>query len=133
MAREVVDYHRQLELVRPDYDDCPEPCVETGEEQSELCKVCPLEKQWGYFKEGFDDAITEKFGEEKIKWSFDRLYRDVRFIINFNAQLEGKSYPSDADALTVACLHIWRDEKFRPDRIEEWELRRKAEREANGK
>lgn len=130
MAREVVDYHAQLRKLHPRFDDCPEPCAESGEVKSDLCGGCEVRAQWEEFKESFERQYEEQRGQDDAppEWSFATLYADVARVMNTKARLK-RGYPKGCSALEAVCLDIVRAEQHRPQRIRAWELERKLERQ----
>jgi hypothetical protein len=127
MARALVTYQGFLRKLDPRFDDCPEPCARSEEDKDlpDLCHECEVRRQWNFFQEDFETQISLRFREEKTEWSFDSLFADVNRVRLIDAQVRGKGYPKNGDALLNRCLDILRSEEFRPRRIALWELDQK--------
>jgi len=91
----------------------------------DLCSTCEVRIQFDYFKESFEQELSRRTGGERLEWSFASLYADLGRVLRINAELGGEGDPQNSDALTVACLNIWRNEQNRPLRIAQWEADQK--------
>jgi hypothetical protein len=126
----VVTYQEQLRKLNPGYDDCPSPCFQKqdiGEsvDLPDLCETCDVRIQFRFFEGAAREEINRRF-PGGCEWSFDSLYEDVMRVMRIDAGLKGKGYPRGCDALTAACLRIWRREEWRPLRIARWERAQKV-------
>jgi hypothetical protein len=125
--RALVNFLHFLRQLEPRFDDCPEPCARSEDDQDlpDFCNECEVRAQWNFFRQEFDEQIARRFAGEKIGWSFDSLYADVNRIRRVDASVRGKGYPRGCDVLTARCLDLWRSEEWRPSRIKLWELDQK--------
>lgn len=120
-------YHERLRKLRPDFDDCPEPCAQ-AEEQGEtiylpdFCATCEVKKQFDFFRAGLESELEKHFAGAEIEFSFQSLVADVNRVRRMDRAVRGKGYPRGADALTVDCLDLLRNEEYRPSRIARWEF-----------
>jgi len=127
MAMAVADYHEQLRRLRPDFDDCPEPCAETNRDVKDFCAGCEVAAQWREFKDGFHAEIKRRELGLGV-WSFTTLYRDVIEVMSTNARTRRNTLPRGCSALQAACLGIVRNEIYRPLRVARWEQQQRIER-----
>lgn len=113
MARHTLYYQKALSELEPQYDECPEPCADTGRELSAECRACPVRAAYEGFEEDSAEELKERCGDDSQAWSFKSLARDVRAALATDYRLKGKGYPRRCSAIEAALLNILRDEKVK--------------------
>lgn len=128
----MVNLREFLAKLHPSFDDCPEPCARTFDDERpvdlpDYCAECEVRAQLQFFEESARRELRRRFSEGECGWSFEELEADVLEAMRLARGLRRGAYPRGCDALTARVIDIIRREERRPKRARAWELQQKAE------
>jgi len=129
----MVNLQTFLRKLHPAFDDCPNPCALTVDEDRprdlrDYCQTCEVRQQLDFYEGAAKAELARRFEPGECAWTFAELDHGVTQVMGVAAR-QRRGYPRGCSAIEARCLDTVRREQQRPARIADWEASQKVHRD----